>query len=274
MNLSEIKYDEIRNLSPKYEYIDRYTNKKGIKLYLIRTKNIYDTDFTDKKNILFTAFPKFYDSSLRTPPEFNFRVTVGTMYQLKWGLKKNYTDFLIHYGFYEFKKWLNEIEEFENQDGELILLQNEDNVTPTFINGKLDYPFDKRDELRLLEIAKSRILEAFYKGIKKEIISSEYLKEICFVPNKIYEFAFNELLKTNLIDLDSGFLTSEGLIKFRDDNIEKDESRTFSHTVFIAQAFNDTMENIYKNTFQNIIETERQSGRLGFRFDFLTRLLQ
>jgi len=178
------------------------------------------------------------------------------MYQMKWGLNDNYADFLIHYGFYEFKKWLNEIDEFESQEGELALLESEDNVIPNFINGELEIPYDKSDDLRLLQIAKSNILESFYKGIGKDKISSEYLKEICFVPNKIYEYAFEELLQSKLIDLDSGTLTSEGLVKFRNDNIEQDESRTFSHTVFVAQAFNDTMESIYKNVFQIIVATD------------------
>lgn len=256
MNLKELTYNEIKNLNPKYQFVDRYTNKKGIKLYLIRTKDVFETDYTNKKNIEFIAIPKYYDASRNQPIDFTFRVTVGTMYQLKWGLNKVYDEFLIHYGFYEFKKWLNEIEEFEDQRGDLTLLQNEEDITPNFINGELEIPYDKKDDLRLLQIARVNILELFYKGIEKNKIASEYLKEICFVPDKIYEYAFSELIKSKLIDLETGFLTSEGLVKFRNDNIEQDESRTFSHTVFIAQAFNDEMENIYKNVFQNIISTD------------------
>lgn len=253
MEVKEIKLEEIRSLIPDYIFIDRYTNKKGIKLYLIRTKDIYKTDYTDKKNLTFTALPKYFPSKLSSPPEFNFRVLLGTMYQLKWGLKEKYTDFLFHYGFYEFKKWLNEIEEFENQNAELKLLQNEETITPTFMNGELELPFDKEDDLRLLKIAQTNILESFYKGITKEKISSDYLKEVCFVPDKIFELAFNSLAKSNYIDIEKGTLTSEGLSQFRNEDIEREEVRTFSHTVFIAQAFNLTMEDIYSSVFYPLI---------------------
>lgn len=253
MRLKEVKYEEIKKLKTSYEFIDRYTNKKGIKLYLIRTKEVFKTDFTNKKNIEFRAIPKYYDADRSSPVDFIFRITVGTMYQMRWGLNNIYKEFIIHYGYYEFKKWLNEIEEFEDQEKELLLLQNEDSIIPSFINGELEIPYDKNDEIRLMQIAKSNILEAFYKGLDKDKISSDYLKEICFVPNNIFEYTFNELVKTKLIDLESGTLTSNGLVKFRDDNIEQDESRTFSHTVFIAQAFNDTMENLYKDVFYNLI---------------------
>jgi len=256
VNLKELTYDKIKNFYPKCQFVDRYTNKKRIKLYIIRTKKVFETDHTDKKNIEFIAIPKYYDNSRNQPIEFTFRVTVGKMYQMKWRLNKVYRDFLIHYGFYEFKKWLNEIGEFKEQRGELTLLQNEKNIIPNFINSELEIPYDKKDDLRLLQIAKSIILELFYKGIEKNKIESEYLKEICFVPDKIYKYAFDELAKSKLIDLETGLLTSEGLVKFRNDNIEQDESRTFSHTVFIAQAFNDEMEKLYNNVFQNVISTD------------------
>lgn len=256
MKLKEVEYKEIKKIRSDYEFIDRYINKKGIKLYLIRTKEVYETDFTDKKTIVFIAIPKYYDAERSSPVDFTFKITVGTMYQMRWGLNKIYKDFLIHYGFYEFKKWLNEIEEFENQEKELVLLQNEEYLVPNFTNGELDIPYDKSDDVRLMQIAKTNILEAFYKGIEKEKVSSDYLKEICFVPNKIYEFTFDELVKTKLINIESGSLTSDGLVKFRNDNIEQDESRTFSHTVFIAQAFNETMENLYKNVYHNLISED------------------
>lgn len=253
MKLKEVEYEEIKKIKSSYEFIDRYTNKKGIKLYLIRTKEVYLTDFQARKNIEFTAIPKYYDAERSSSVDFVFRITLGTMYEMRWGLKKYYKDFLIHYGFYEFKKWLNEIEEFENQEKDLALLQNEESVTPNFINGELEIPYDKSDDIRLMQIAKTNILEAFYKGIEKDKISTDYLKEICFVPNNVFDYTFNELVKTKMIDLESGTLTADGLVKFRDDNIEQDESKTFSHTVFIAQAFNEIMENLYKDVFHNLV---------------------
>ena len=161
MNFKEVKFEDVNSLAPDWEFVDRYTNRNGLKFYMVKKKQLGSEDFENRIKIMFGAYPKYYDSGDLDPPEFIFEFGVGKMYKQKLISDTYLIEFLEKYGISEFTKWLNEINELKSQGNKVILTTNDEKIKPELSNGKLIFPTNIEDDNRFYKIAEETILTEF-----------------------------------------------------------------------------------------------------------------
>jgi nucleoside 2-deoxyribosyltransferase len=79
------------------------------------------------------------------------------------------------------------------------------------------------------------------------------LKEKCFVPDRIFNFTYNELLSNGYLNINDGSLTSTGNAFYKNEIIEEFPKNYLSKTIFIAQAFRPELERNFKEILEPLI---------------------
>lgn len=252
MKYKEVPYDKVQaNYGDKL--VERYTTMNGYKFYLIIEKDYRRTKYCE-----FKAFPKYYPSELSDVPFHSFVFGFGEMYNMIQGLSSNFEEFLKHYGLYEFKKWLNEIDPFKSQEGDLILHSSDNIVEPNYLNGELIVPSEREDIIRLQNLAQKIIFDEYFNNMGAGEIQELKLREKCFVPDKIFNYVYKDLIQREMLNIKDGSLTSSGNTYYKNENIEKVAVNYFSKTVFIAQAFRPELEKLYKEVLEPLVKNKHK----------------
>lgn len=256
MALKELTFDIINKIpSTRLVFIGRYTTVNGSKYYLLREPENDSADYGFKIFSNFIAYPKFYEEKNHEPPKMRFTFSVGKLFWMTNRLEPQLTTFLEKYGEYYFKKWLNQLNDAPPQTGEMLLSAGNEEAKPEFSNGTLRFPIDKEEDDRLQAIAESEILNAFYEKRGRGPIEVLDLREKAFVPDDIYNYVMGLIRSDGLIQEGNGSLTKKGIAYLKDEGEGKRINNAFSVTVFVAQAFNPEMENIFTKVFEPVIKS-------------------
>lgn len=242
----EISYNDLNN-HPLLLNLDRYTNKKGIKFYTQCTV-IYNEGAN--LGITFVALPKYNDMNNLIQIKFSFLVSLIYISANK-AVSKNQNEFFYYYGIYEFRKFLDEIDELKNTEHTFnVTTQNYKRLD--IQNDRLAKPIDYEEEVRLDSIAENIILKKYYYNASKESLDDYLLKELSCVPEVNFNRAFNSLKTREFLDEKNFSLTKEGIAYFKNSDKSIININSYSKTVFVAQAFRPEIEKIYKDVFEPI----------------------
>lgn len=244
--LKEISYNDLNN-HPLLLNLDRYTNRKGIKFYTQCT-TIYNEG--TNYGITFIALPKNNDMNNLIQIKFNFLVSLIYM-SSNDVVSKNRNEFFYFYGIYEFRKFLNEIDELKNTEHTFnVTTQNYNRLE--IQNDRLAKPIDYEEEERLDSIAENIILKKYYYNASKERLDDYLLKELSCVPDVNFNRTF-EILKTRgFLDEKNFSLTKDGIAYFKNSDKSIININSYSKTVFVAQSFQPDIVKIYKDVFEPI----------------------
>ena len=250
----ETKLEDI-NSNPRLPYIDRYINRNGIKFYLHHS-NIFKDDHGERFGIWFIANPKYRESN--NMPDITFKFVVTRTFLARNNL---YADqglahkFIYHFGFYEFKNWLNELNEIKSVSNVLEYnTQKQEDFSTHILNGQIQIPTNIEDDDRLEKIAENCILKEYYSNRGKYKIDPDILKEVCFVPNDIFDFVLNKLSYSKYIDKENSKLTSAGIAYYKNYNSDESPQSQYSQTVFIAQSFSPDMVKFYNDVLEPLVK--------------------
>lgn len=204
-----------RIIEPKGRLLFRYTNIFGIRIYVTAHKEV-QTNERHSKIEYYINFYGFYKHN----PQFDHNrkqitLTYGITDQFASlnGLKDKVLilQYLVEYGSIEFRKMLNNFNDYNNHDDTIIIsLQN---LQPSGItkNDRLIMPSFPEDDKRLLEIAQKHFCQAFLDNFGQHHLLSLDLVDICFVPRHILNIAEKRLFSDKYMsDKDFGILTEEG----------------------------------------------------------------
>lgn len=252
--MRETKKSEVDS-NPQLPYIDRYVNRNGIKFYLNHSETFwYDHD--QRYGIWFMANPKHYPDGVR--PEIGFRFVVTRMFLAMNNIiqdQKLMAKFVYHFGFYEFKKWLNELNEVKNISNTIEYnMKYEQDFSKHVLNGEVLVPMYSEDDDRLQRIAEETLLKEYNDNRGNGKIDYEILKEMCFVPENIFDYTLNLLKESNYINEEKGLLTPLGVAYYKNTFNEILPQSKFSQTVFIALCFNTEMEKHYRDVYEPLVK--------------------
>jgi len=205
--------------------------------------------------INFVANPKYYVG--HESPEIVFKFVATRTFLASLGIlddDRKVSVFLYKFGFYEFKKWLNELDDVKSITNEL---EYNSQYTEAFrkhiLNGDVLVPVDSEDEDRLQQISEEIILKEYNDNRGRDKIDYDILKEIAFVPDDIFKYTLNFLKESNFVNEEKGVLTPSGIAYFKDNlNTVLPQSK-FSQTVFVAQSFHEDMVKFYKEVYEPLV---------------------
>lgn len=260
MKLKEYDFTNlIKSLNEKnsrFILFDRFTNVNGMKLGIFASKP-RSFDHGNQSLISFGALPKYYPDTIRDIPQFSFEfgytLTYGAIHNIN---EAQEMEFLIRYGLFEFRKWLNEIIDYKSENNKLLLSMGEEHIFPEIINGRIIQPRDPNEDARLEKIAEDNILRIFRDNAERGPIDIRFLKDICFVPLDNFNTVYNYLIGSKYINLENGSLTPEGYAYYKNNTQETAVQNINSHTVFVAQAFNEEMNKNYSEIIYPLIKDE------------------
>jgi hypothetical protein len=259
MKMKDITYEQVKDAVKSFNgelaYIDRYVNRNGIKFYLLKTTEVKKHDYGREKYINFIAWPRYYyPTSMETP---RLAMTFGVDSSSLWMFKNDQIaeEYLNKYGYVEFIKWLNEINEPKTTEGKVIIDSHTKDNEPIFRNEKLEAPKNQEDEDRLLRIAIESILDEFNRNKGRGPVDNQFLLDTCFVPEDIFNYALTLLWDKGYVNLANGSLTLEGLSFMKNRESEGTPSNVYSQTVFVAQAFNDELNVIFDSIYAPSVRT-------------------
>lgn len=201
----------------------------------------------DSYRLTFTASPKNY---FRNNVKFQFNLIISDQFLIDNRMSSTDT-FISEYGFYEFLKWLNEINEIKSDIKEMQIFSGSEEVISKFSNGRL---IDEEDDQRLQSIAEEIILKEFYNNRKGEELSNEYLEEKCFVPKYIFDYTYDLLKESNYLDTKKSQLTPAGIGYYKNTTKFDLPQNKYSKTVFIAQAFSEDMMVFHSKIFEPLVK--------------------
>jgi len=246
--------DSLKEKNSRFILYDRFTNLNGIKFGIFAGKPT-NYDHGNQNSITFGAIPKYYPSDIRELPQFTFTfgftLTYGSTANI---LEKDEIPFLIRYGLFEFKKWLNEVSDYISMSNKMILSMGEENYFPEVVNNKIIQPRNYEEDKRLENIAEEKILQFFRDNAGRGIIDKELLKDICFVPLDNFQTVFSYLKETGYINIDNGSLTSQGYAYYKNKSNTFSKLNQYSKTVFVAIAFNKEMKDLYDKIYSPLIK--------------------
>ncbi len=236
-------------LPNKFIYFDRFTNRNGLRFYLIKSP-VYE-NFPNEE-IYFYAIPEYYIDG--KSPELFFSFGVTNIFIAGAGIANIQDFFVSNYGEFEFKKWLNEVNELKDAKNNMLITTQNNYAIPESTNGILTSPTNEEDDERLQKLAEEVILKEFYNNRLAEKFSEEYLEEKCFVPKYIFNYTYNLLNKSGYLDIKNYQLTPSGIGYYKNTlNFDLPQNK-YSKTVFIAQSFSVDMKLFCDQTFEPLVK--------------------
>jgi hypothetical protein len=242
MYLYQNTLDDIQKLSPKWEYINKYTNQYNCQYFILRSQ----VWFKDHKNIIlkdYLAVPKIIDKINNTEAMLTFGI--DTMYRLYWGIhEEDQIDFLNNYGLNSFKHILNQKKNSKQKLEMIFTNSNPDELEPLFLNDSLIAPKDENDNLRLQFIAANDI---FHYLLNVQSTSDDFeldLKNECFVPDYVFKSVFDDFVRNKYINIENKSLTEKGRNYYK--NIKDDPmfERLLKDRIKLLKKDGRTFENV------------------------------
>jgi len=244
---------ELKNIVEDPFLRDRYTNRNGLKFYLERTE-LSKNGRNDTYEMVFFATPKNYSNHNH---KNIFNIIASDQFLSDNKLSEIKEEFVSKYGYYEFLKWLNEINELKSQTFEFKMFSGNNEILSQIRNGILQLRSNDEDDERLQKLAEEIILKEFYNNRVDRKFSNEDLKEKCFVPNYIFNHTYNNLLKKqDFLDLENYQLTAKGISYYKNTNKFNSPQSRYSRTVFVAQSFSPDLIDFYNTIYKPIIESK------------------
>jgi len=243
---------ELKNISEDPSIRDRYTNRNGLKFYLERTE-LSKNGRNETFEMSFFATPKNYSNHNH---KNIFKIIASDEFLSDNKLSEIKEEYVSKCGYYEFLKWLNEINELKSQTFEFKMLSGNKVILSQDSNGIFQLPNNDEDDMRLRNLAEEIIFKEFYNNIRDKKFSDEDLKEKCFVPNDIFNGTYRLLKRQNYLDLENFQLTTEGISYYKNTSKFDSPQSRFSRTVFVAQAFSPDLIDFYNTMYKPIIESK------------------